>query len=45
MGSQQGLLGKKLAAGDGMVALINTSLVPGQGSRVWLMRGRLPARR
>lgn len=44
-GSQQGLLGEKLAVGDGMVALVNSSLVPGQGSRVWLMRGRLPALR
>ncbi|WP_152594699.1 sialidase family protein [Massilia sp. BSC265] len=42
MGSQQGLLGKKLAAGDGMVALTNSSLAPGRGSRAWLMRGRLP---
>lgn len=44
-GSQQGLLGKKLAAGDGMVALVNSSLAPGRGSRVWLMRGRLAGRR
>ncbi len=41
-GSQQGLLGKKLAAGDGMVALVNSSLAPGRGSRVWLMRGHMP---
>lgn len=41
-GSQQGLLGKKLAAGDGMVALVNSSLAQGHGSRVWVMRGRLP---
>lgn len=41
-GSQQGLLGKKLAAGDGMVALVNSSLAQGHGSRVWIMRGRLP---
>lgn len=41
-GSQQGLLGRKLAAGDGMLALVNSSLAPGRGSRVWLMRGRLP---
>jgi len=41
-GSQQGLLGKKLAAGEGMVALVNSSLAPGRGSRVWVMRGRLP---
>ncbi len=41
-GSQQGMLGKKLAAGDGIVALVNSSLVQGRGSRVWVMRGRLP---
>lgn len=41
-GSQQGLLGRKLAAGDGTVALVNSSLAAGHGSRVWLMRGRLP---
>ncbi|WP_313029017.1 sialidase family protein [Massilia alkalitolerans] len=41
-GSQQGLLGKKLAAGDGTVALVNSSLAQGHGSRVWVMRGRLP---
>ncbi len=44
-GSHQGLLGKKFAAGDGMVALVDSSLAPGRGSRVWLMRGRLPAAR
>lgn len=39
-GSQQGLLGRKLAIdGAGRVVLVNSSLVPGQGSRVWLMRG------
>lgn len=41
-GSQQGLLGRKLAAGDDLVALLNSSLAPAQGSRVWLMRRRLP---
>lgn len=41
-GSQQGLLGKKLAAGDRMVALVNSSLAQGYGSRIWLMRGRVP---
>ncbi|MCC2958019.1 glycoside hydrolase [Massilia sp. IC2-477] len=41
-GSQQGLLGRKLAAGDRLVALVNSSLAPSQGSRVWLMRRRLP---
>lgn len=40
-GSQQGMLGKKLAAGDGMVALVNSSLARGRGSRVWVMQGRL----
>lgn len=40
-GSQQGLLGAKLAVGrDGRIALVNSSLVPGQRSRVWLMRTR-----
>jgi hypothetical protein len=42
MGSQQGLLGKKLAVGHGTVVLANSSLAPGRGSRVWLMPGRLP---
>lgn len=41
-GSQQGLLGKKLAAGDGTVALVNSSLAQRRGSRVWVMRGHLP---
>lgn len=41
-GSQQGLLGKKLAVGaDGGVALVNSSLAPGKGSRVWLLRKTL----
>ena len=41
-GSYQGLLGKKLAvAPDGGIAVVNSNLVPGKGSRVWLMRGRL----
>ena len=41
-GSQQGLLGKKLAVDrDGRIAVVNSSLVPGEGSRVWLMRGEL----
>ncbi|MFC4931603.1 hypothetical protein [Massilia sp. GCM10023247] len=40
-GSQQGLLGKKLAAGPGgRVAIVNSSLRPDEGSRVWLMRGQ-----
>ncbi|MBQ5941542.1 hypothetical protein, partial [Massilia sp. AB1] len=42
-GSYQGLLGKKLAvAPDGGLAFVNSNLVPGKGSRVWLVRGRLP---
>ncbi len=41
-GSQQGILGRKLAVGpDGMIALVGTSLAPGRGSRVWVMRGRV----
>jgi hypothetical protein len=41
-GSQQGLLGKKLAVDpDGRIAVVNSSLAPGKGSRVWLMRGEL----
>jgi hypothetical protein len=38
-GSQQGLLGRKLAVdGAGRVAVVNSSLVVGRRSRVWLMR-------
>ena len=41
-GSSQGLLMNKLAVGsDGAVAVVNSSLLPGAHSRVWLMRGRL----
>lgn len=44
-GGQQGILGSKLAAGaDGAVAVVNSSLVPGQRSRVWLMRTALLAK-
>jgi len=40
-GSQQGLLGQKLVLDrDGRVSLVNSSLLPGVRSRVWLMRGR-----
>ncbi|MET0980641.1 MAG: sialidase family protein [Telluria sp.] len=40
-GSHQGLLGKKLAVdGAGRVAVVNSSMLPGVSSRVWLMRGR-----
>ena len=43
-GSQQGLLGKKLAVDrDGRIAVVNSSLVAGEGSWVWLMRGQLAA--
>jgi hypothetical protein len=39
-GSQQGLLGRKLALDpSGRIALAGSTLLPGQGSRVWLMRG------
>ena len=41
-GSHQGLLMRKLALTDGgEIALVNSSLAPGAGSRVWLMRGRV----
>ena len=40
-GSHQGLLGKKLAAdATGRLAVVNSSMLPGERSRVWLMRGR-----
>ena len=40
-GSHQGLLGKKLAAdASGRLAIVNSSMLPGERSRVWLMRGR-----
>jgi hypothetical protein len=39
-GSHQGLLGKKLAVDHaGKLAIVNSSLVTGKRSRVWLMRG------
>jgi hypothetical protein len=39
-GSQQGLLGKKLAVDRaGRLAIVNSSMVPEERSRVWLMRG------
>jgi len=41
-GSHQGLLMKKLAVGgSGQVAVVNSSLKEGSGSRVWLVRGDL----
>ena len=40
-GSHQGLLGKKLAVdGRGRFAIVNSSVLPGVSSRVWLMRGQ-----
>lgn len=40
-GSHQGLLGKKLAVdGAGRLAIVNSSMLPGVSSRIWLMRGR-----
>lgn len=40
-GSQQGVLGQKLVVGpQGRIAVVNSSLAPGRGSRVWVMRGR-----
>jgi hypothetical protein len=42
-GSHQGLLMNKLAvSGAGAVAIVNSSLKPGEHSRVWLIRGELP---
>jgi hypothetical protein len=38
-GSFQGRLMRKLAARDGTVAVVNSSLALGRGSRVWLIRG------
>lgn len=44
-GSQQGLLGRKLAVdGDGRIAVVNSSLLPGRRRRVWLMRPETPVR-
>ena len=40
-GSHQGHLMDKLAVRDGAVAIVNSSLAAGRGSRVWLMRGKL----
>jgi len=41
-GSHQGLLMRKLAVNAaGELALVNSSLVPGRSSRVWLVRGRM----
>jgi hypothetical protein len=37
-GSHQGKLSRKLAVQPHVVAVVNSSLVPGRGSRVWLMR-------
>lgn len=44
-GSHQGLLGKKLDVGaHGRIAIVNSSLDEGAGSRVWLMRGQISPR-
>lgn len=43
-GSHQGHLMEKLAAQGGELAIVNSSLAHGKGSRVWLMRGRLGER-
>lgn len=40
-GSQQGKLMRKLVVRDGRIAVVNSALAPGQGSRVWLIRGQL----
>ncbi|MDX2088133.1 MAG: sialidase family protein [Kofleriaceae bacterium] len=40
-GSFQGRLMRKLAAHDGQLAIVNSALDLGHGSRVWLIRGRL----
>jgi hypothetical protein len=45
-GSQQGLLMRKLATNAaGQVAVVNSSLTPSERSRVWMVRGELPAAR
>ena len=40
-GSFQGRLMRKLAVRDDAVAVVNSSLAPGRGSRVWMIRGRV----
>jgi hypothetical protein len=40
-GSHQGQLMRKLAAGAGVIAVVNSALRRGEGSRVWLIRGSL----
>ena len=40
-GSHQGLLMTKLAVNrDGAVAIVNSSLLPGRHSRVWMIRAQ-----
>nr|MDQ3370337.1 glycoside hydrolase [Myxococcota bacterium] len=39
-GSFQGRLMRKLAVRDDAIAIVNSSLAHGEGSRVWLVRGR-----
>jgi hypothetical protein len=42
-GSLQGLLMQKLAANRrGAIAVVNSTFTPGQGSRIWLIRGHAP---
>ena len=43
-GSQQGKLMRKLVIRDGRIAVVNSALAPGKGSRVWLVRGELATR-
>ena len=40
-GSLQGLMNKLAVNREGAVAIVNSSIKDGEGSRVWLMRGRL----
>jgi hypothetical protein len=42
-GSHQGQLMRKLALRDGALVVVNSALRPGELSRVWFVRGRLPA--
>jgi hypothetical protein len=43
-GSLQGLLMQKLAANSrGDIAVVNSTFTPGQGSRIWLIRGHAQA--
>lgn len=44
-GSHQGRLMEKLALQNGRIALANSALAAGRGSRVWVLQGSLPAAR